>query len=98
MAAANDLILGYSDSSFRPYVDISRAQLLTIVVRAAEHFKPGPSPHPGVGKGTHPASDPTHGANIAKAEYSGLLSASILPPSPSGNLPPAAKWRRSYGT
>ncbi len=75
VAAANDLILGYSDGSFRPYVDISRAQLLTIVVRAAEHFKPGALTTPlGGWKGTLPASDPTHGANIAKAEYSGLLS------------------------
>jgi len=75
VAAANDLILGYSDGSFRPYVDISRAQLLTIVVRAAEHFKPAALTTPlGGWKGTLPASDPTHGANIAKAEYSGLLS------------------------
>ena len=74
-AAGNGLILGYSDGAFHPYQDISRAQLLTIVVRMAERFKPEALITPPAGwKGTLPASDATHGANIAKAEYSGLLS------------------------
>ena len=75
VAAANGLVKGYLDGSFRPYIDITRAQVLTMVVRAAKALKPSAVQQPPAGwKGVLPASDPTHGANIAAAEYSGLLS------------------------
>lgn len=74
VAAANGLIQGYAGGYFQPYVDITRAQLLTIVVRMAERFRPqalsAPSPS---WKGTLPSGDSTHGANIRTAEHSGLL-------------------------
>jgi hypothetical protein len=74
VAAANGLVNGTGNGRFEPYADISRAQLLSIVVRAAERFKPAALTIPPSGwKGALPASDPTHGANIARAEYSGLL-------------------------
>jgi hypothetical protein len=73
-AAYHGLIQGYGGGLFRPYVDITRAQLLTIVVRAAQQFKPAALQEPPAGwHGVLAADDPTHGANIARAEYSGLL-------------------------
>ena len=46
-----------------------------MVVRAAQDFKPSAVQEPPAGwKGVLPASDPIHGVNIARAEYSGLLS------------------------
>ncbi|MGI5939651.1 MAG: S-layer homology domain-containing protein [Thermoleophilia bacterium] len=75
VAAANGLIQGYAGGYFKPYVEITRAQLLTIVVRMAERFKPGAISVPSSGwSGSLPGTDPTHGANIRKAEHSGLLS------------------------
>ena len=44
------------------------------MVRAAQAFKPAAVPEPPSGwDGVLPATDPTHGANIARAEYGGLL-------------------------
>ncbi len=74
VAAANGLIKGFGGGIFRPYTPISRAQLLTMVVRAAEgfHLTSLQAPPPGW-TGELPADDPTHGLNIRRAEYSGLL-------------------------
>ena len=45
-----------------------------MLVRAAKGYKPAAVKDPPAGwKGTLPASDPTHGVNIARAEYNGLL-------------------------
>jgi len=74
VAALNGLIQGYGDGRFGPYDDITRAQLLTIVVRMAEGFNPQALATPSSGwEGILPGSDPTHGASIRTAEYSGLL-------------------------
>jgi hypothetical protein len=74
VAAANGLVNGKGNGRFEPYADMTRTQLLSIVVRAAERFKPAALTIPPIGwKGELPAGDPTHGANIARAEYSGLL-------------------------
>jgi hypothetical protein len=44
------------------------------VVRAAQHFKPAAVPEPSPGwDGVLFATDATHGKNIARAEYGGLL-------------------------
>jgi len=40
-AAADGITTGYPDGTFRPYTDISRAQLVTMVVRAANSLHPG---------------------------------------------------------
>jgi hypothetical protein len=46
-----------------------------MVVRAAKDFKPSAIQEPPSGwKGVLRAKDPTHRANVARAEYSGLLS------------------------
>ena len=45
-----------------------------MIVRAADRFAPGPLAAPPTGyQGTLDTSDPTHGANIARAESGGLL-------------------------
>ena len=75
VAAADGLIQGTGNGHFGPYLDITRAQLLTIVVRAAQRFKPsGVLGEVPVGwHGILPATDPIHGRDVALAEYSGLL-------------------------
>ncbi len=65
---------GITPTTFGPYVDITRAQVITMVVRAAQTFRPQalllPSPE---WRGAFPDGDPTHGANTRLAEYNGLL-------------------------
>jgi immune inhibitor A len=74
VAYANGLIKGYPGGLFNPYQDVSRAQLLTMVVRAVEGVRPeGLHMPPSGWTGTLPGGDATHGVNIQKAEYSGLL-------------------------
>ncbi|MCJ7796229.1 MAG: M6 family metalloprotease domain-containing protein [Thermoleophilia bacterium] len=74
VAYANALIKGYPGSLFKPYQDVSRAQLLTMVVRAVEGVRPeGLHTPPSSWTGKLPGGDPTHGENIKKAEYSGFL-------------------------
>ncbi len=70
----NGITKGTTDTTFGPYKNVTRAQLVTMVVRAIEKVSPGTVVAPPVGwPGLADASDPTHGANIAKAEYNGLL-------------------------
>jgi hypothetical protein len=74
VAALNNLIQGYAGGYFKPYTDLTRAQLLTIVVRAAQRYKASAMQEPpGYWDGILPAVDATHGKNIARAEYNGLL-------------------------
>lgn len=74
VAAANEITRGTTTTTFSPYNDISRAQVITMIVRAADRFAPGLLDTPPAGyQGNLDASDPTHGANIARAEYGGLL-------------------------
>jgi hypothetical protein len=73
VAAAEGLVQGYPDGTFRPSLDITRAQMLSIVVRAAQAFKPAvlrTPPRNWVGGLS--TADAAHGANIGVAEYSGL--------------------------
>jgi len=73
-AAANGLVQGYGGGLFKPNNEVTRAQLLTIVVRAAQRFKPAAVPEPPSGwHGLLPTTDPTHGRNIARAEHGGIL-------------------------
>lgn len=59
---------------FSPWRSISRAQVITMVVRAGRGELSGRlfAPPPGY-KGILPYSDPVHGENIRWAEYNGLL-------------------------
>jgi hypothetical protein len=75
VCAARGMTRGKTTTMFDPYAMITRAQVLTMVVRAAKDFKPSAIQEPPSGwKGVLRANDPTHRANVARAEYSGLLS------------------------
>jgi hypothetical protein len=70
VAAEENVITGYPDNTFRFYNDVTRAQAITIIVRAAGTALADP---PEGYEGVLDYSDPTHGSNIKKAEYNGLL-------------------------
>jgi hypothetical protein len=65
---------GTTATTFAPYRNIAVGQLVTMVVRTADRFYPGalaqtlPDYYP-----WWPTDDPTHGANIARADYTDLL-------------------------
>lgn len=75
LCARNLITLGKTPSTFDPYAYITRTQVITMVVRAADRMAAGSLGTPGVGwAGVLDYSDPTHGANIKRAEFNGLLS------------------------
>ncbi len=69
-AALTGLTTGYTDGSFRPLNNITRQQIITMVVRAGSQTLQVP---PAGWKGVLSYSDPTHGQNIRVAEYNQLL-------------------------
>jgi hypothetical protein len=75
VAAANNITKGTTPGSFSPWLSITRAQVLTMVVRAAQNLEPGalltpPADYPG----TLGNFSPHHADNARWAEYNGLLS------------------------
>jgi hypothetical protein len=65
---------GKTATTFAPYANITRAQVISMVVRAAEAQAPGGLSAPPAGwSGQLSYTDPVHGVNIKKAEYHGLL-------------------------
>ena len=78
MAAAFRLGIttGKTATTFEPYVDIKRIQVISMVVRAAKANKPGAvldPPSDWFGFLSSYYSDPNHGQNVRIAEYNGLL-------------------------
>lgn len=74
VCAINGITRGTDATHFAPTRNISRAQVITMIVRAADQYAPGLlAAPPAAYQGTLDASDPTHGASIARAEYGGLL-------------------------
>lgn len=72
---------GKTATTFAPYADVTLAQAITVVVRAADARYPGLVTTPPAGwQGRWAATDPTHGTAIHRAEYAGLLAS--LPPDP----------------
>jgi hypothetical protein len=70
VAAANNLIQGYTNGSFGFYDNVTRQQVISVVVRAAgDALAVAPDDY----EGELDYSNPFHGANIKKAEYNGLL-------------------------
>jgi hypothetical protein len=79
-AALTGLTTGYPDGSFRPLNNITRQQIITMVVRAGSQvLRPAPADWSGVLS----YKDPTHGQNIRLAEFNGLLAGIV---GPSGTL------------
>lgn len=73
-AYLNQITRGQTVTTFAPYTSITRAQLITMSVRAAHHLRPGTLATPPVGyAGTLGLFDLEHGANLQIAEYNGLL-------------------------
>ncbi len=80
LAALTGLTEGYPDGTFRPLNNITRQQIITMVVRAGSQvLKPPPTGY----KGVLPSTDPQHGQNIQLAEYNHLLDGIV---GPSGTL------------
>ncbi|MHB9149135.1 MAG: S-layer homology domain-containing protein [Thermoleophilia bacterium] len=73
--ATNEITKGTSPTTFSPWDPIKRAQLLTMVVRAANRLRPDMlAPPPGGYAGSLPNFvDLDHAANLRTAEYNGLL-------------------------
>ncbi len=76
VCALNNITKGTSDpTKFAPLNNITRQQVITMVVRAADNLAPGTleAVPADWNDGVLSYSDPTHGPNIQKAEYNGLL-------------------------
>lgn len=73
VAYRNHITGGLTAANFAPYDRISRGQVATMLVRAADTLNPGLLLSPPTGYGTLGDFDPTHGPNLRKAEYNGLL-------------------------
>jgi hypothetical protein len=77
VCALNNITKGTDATHFSPGLNIKRAQIISMVVRAADNLAAGTLQTPEAGwTGALPAtsySDPTHGPNIKKAEFNGLL-------------------------
>jgi hypothetical protein len=70
VAAANNLISGYTSGNFGFVDNVTRQQVISIAVRAAGAALTAPTAdYVGVCKYT----DPNHGANVKKAEFNGML-------------------------
>jgi hypothetical protein len=70
VAAENQIMLGKPGNMFDFGGNVTRQQVITVVVRAAGAALAAP---PAEWQGDLSYGDPTHGANIKKAEYNGLL-------------------------
>ncbi len=74
VAAANGITQGTGGGNFSPYVNIGRAQLVTMIVRAAQRLAPQSLTSPPAGfTGTLGRFDPVHGPTMAVAEHNGLM-------------------------
>jgi branched-chain amino acid transport system substrate-binding protein len=90
VCAQEGITLGKTATTFAPYANITRAQLLTMVVRGAALFgvldDPSPAYYQGTSEGTHRFrswNDPNHAPSVQMAEFNGLLEG-ILPDDSSG--------------
>ena len=93
VCAAQNITKGTDASHFSPGLNIKRAQIISMVVRAADNLAAGTLQTPDAAwTGALPSSayaDATHGANIRKAEFNGLLA----------GIPDLAAWNTTaYAT
>lgn len=73
-AALYGITTGVSPTQFAPYADISRAQVVTMTVRAADSLRSGLlAPPPADFPGTLGTFSSIHAPAMRKAEYNGLL-------------------------
>ena len=68
------ILQGTASGSLDPYGELTRAQMVTLVVRAADQLRPWLlGPISGASTGTLGLFDKTHGPTLAQAEWGGLL-------------------------
>ncbi len=73
VAFQNGITQGKTPGNYAPYDNITRAQVDTMIVRAAQNLKPGVLRNPPGGYVSSEGNfDPTHGPNLTIAEYNGL--------------------------
>jgi hypothetical protein len=74
-ATNNNIIKGYADGTFRAYTTISRAQVITMVVRGMKALKPGVLQAPPAGYSSTLGTFDTgeHSENMRWADFNGLL-------------------------
>ncbi len=100
VCASNNITKGKTANTFDPYSNITRAQVMTMVVRAAAQFgvtleQPGSSYYADTRHVMRNFDDPNHGLNAHIAEANGLLwgirpdSAGVL--EPPGRTPPGVR-------
>ena len=74
VCVSRGIIRGTTATRFSPYDKLTRAQMISLVVRAVDSLAGGPLPAPkGRGTSSWGGSDPEHGASIQWAESEGLL-------------------------
>jgi S-layer homology domain len=75
VCAAHGITTGKTATTFDPYSNITRYQVVSMVVRAADDLHPGLLTAPPSSWTGTPSwqTDPIHGPNAARAEYNGLL-------------------------
>ena len=84
VAKAHNLTAGKTPTTFAPNANITRAQLVTMVVRAAQNSGITLTPVGPDYVGTfRDYADPTHGANVQLAEYNKLLQGFLVAGDPS---------------
>ena len=87
--AAHGITKGTTATTFDPYGEITRYQVVSMVVRAADDLRPGllatpPTDWLTVGDW---GPDPTHGPNVRRAHYNGLLvGLNLAALSPTGSM------------
>ena len=91
VCAAKGITTGKTETIFDPTGNITRYQVVTMVVRAADNLRPGllVTPPAGWSGNATWAGDATHGANAARAEHNGLLTGLDL-----GSLAPLGNMTR----
>jgi hypothetical protein len=72
-AYAYGITQGTTASTFGPYLSVSRAQAVTMIVRAVQRLRGDAFGQPPSGYGTLGDFDATHSANMRAAEFNGLL-------------------------
>jgi hypothetical protein len=89
VCALHGITVGKTPTTFDPFGNITRFQVLTMVVRAVDEVKPGllVAPPGNFVPSWAPGLSPQHGANAARAEYNGLtLKLSLSTLDPFGNM------------
>lgn len=89
VCAERGIAVGKTSTKFDPYANITRYQVLSMVVRAALDLRPSLLAIPPAGWESSAGwdLDATHGANAARAEYNGLLvGLNLAALDPKGNM------------